>query len=318
MKNRYNKLLHSLGEQLKRSCVFLMLLSIASVCAQQDAQYTQYMYNTQVINPGYVGSLKHTQFASLYRTQWIGLDGAPETFSFSTGMPIRKNMGLGLSFIQDQIGPSQESIINADYAYAIPVNEANDMRIVFGLKGGLHLLNVDYGKLNIHNPNEEVFQYNINNRIKPMIGAGLYLYTSRWYAGLSVPNMIETIYYDDVAVSNAKQRMTFYGMGGYVFQWNDNLKLKPAILLKMEQGAPLGVDTSLNVLLYEKFTLGVAYRWDASVSALAGFQVFDNVFVGYGYDHEVTTLGNYNSGSHELFIKFELFPALKALSPRFF
>lgn len=306
---------------MKSKITFIILalsLGIASF-AQQDSQYTQYMYNTVNINPAYAGQRGMLSAFGLHRTQWVGLDGAPTTNSFAVHSPINDtNVGLGLSFINDRIGPADENSISVDFAYTVQASE--NYKLSFGLKATANLLNVDYTKLNIYNPNDPLFQNNIDNKFSPNIGAGVYFHSENTYVGLSVPNFLETKHYkDDGNYSTAKERMHYYLIAGHVFELNPNLKFKPSALAKMVQGAPLQVDVSANFLINEKFTVGAAYRWSAAVSGMVGFQITDGLFVGYAYDAETTKLANYNSGSHEIFLRFELFKNYdRIISPRFF
>lgn len=298
--------------------ILAFLLGIAAF-AQQDSQYTQYMYNTANINPAYAGQRGMLSAFGLHRTQWVGLDGAPTTNAFALHSPINNsNVGLGVSFVNDRIGPADENSISADFSYTVKASET--FKLSFGLKATANLLNVDYTKLNIYDPNDPRFQNNIDNVFSPNIGAGIYLHSESTYVGLSVPNFLETKHYEDNgSYAEAKERMHFYLIAGHVFDLNPTLKFKPSVLTKMVQGAPLQVDISANFLINDKFTLGAAYRWSASVSAMAGFQVSDEVFVGYAYDAETTKLANYNSGSHEIFLRFELFKNYdRIITPRFF
>ena len=178
--------------------------------------------------------------------------------------------------------------------------------------------------MNIYNPGDALAQYNVDNKFSPNVGAGVYFHSNKTYIGFSVPNFLETKHFDKdessfSSESVASERMHYYLIAGHVFDLSGNIKLKPAILTKMVQGAPLQVDLSANFLFNDKFTLGAAYRWDAAASLLAGFQVSNSWFIGYGYDMEVTKLANYNSGSHEIFLRYELFKNYdKVVSPRFF
>lgn len=288
--------------------VWVIALNSNEVQAQQDSQYTNYMYNTQVINPAYAGSREQLSALLLYRNQWVGLDGAPETYNFGIHKALERapRVGLGLNFYQDAIGPADESNLTADFSYTIPVN-TNGTQLAFGIKGGINLLNIDYSKLNRKDGGDPAFQYNINNRLSPVVGVGLFLYnTDRWYLGLSTPNFLETTHYDDVKVSNVTEKMHVFATAGYVFDLSANTKFKPALMAKMVSGAPLALDGSANFLFNEKLTLGLAYRWDAAISALAAFQVSDTVLIGYTYDYGLQELANYNSGSHEIFLRFEL------------
>jgi len=297
--------------------IFALMLTCYSGFAQQDAQYTQYMYNTININPAYAGSRGVMSIFGLHRTQWVGLDGAPVTNAFSLNTPINNsNLGLGLSLVNDRIGPTSDNTISADISYTIPMND--DVKLSFGIKASGNLFNLDTDKLNptdAGDPNLNGF----DNEFSPNFGAGVYLHSDKYYFGLSVPNFLQDTKYSDNDVAVFEERMNFYAIGGYVFDISPSVKFKPAVLAKVVQGAPLQLDGSANFLFFDKLMLGGAYRWDAAVSALARFQITDGLFVGYSYDMETTKLRNYNSGSHEIFLRFELFNKVnKMVSPRFF
>ena len=310
--------------------ILLILVGTFSGNAQQDPQYTQYMYNTQVVNPAYAGSRNVLSFGLLYRTQWVGLDGAPKTATLIADTPIGTldNMGLGFSLVSEEIGPATETNITIDYSYSI--NVSFNSILSFGLKVGLDLLDVDFSKLNLPGgtiPDDPYFNDNIDNKLEPQIGMGVYFNTERFYAGLSVPNFLTTKHFDssvidnpnvDINVTEASERMHYFLIAGYVFDLGENLKFKPATLVKAVSGSPLQVDLSANFLIYEKVTLGAAYRWDAALSAMAGFQVSDSIFMGFGYDFETTELQKYNDGSYEFMLRFDVFNNQKVLTPRFF
>lgn len=306
----------------------LIFLGIFSGNAQQDPQYTQYMYNTQVINPAYAGNRDVLSFGLLYRTQWVGLEGAPETGTLTVDSPIGSldNMGLGLSIVTDAIGPSVNTNVTADYSYTINTGETSQLS--FGVKAGIDILDVDFSKLNIADEGD-IFENNIDNKVSPQIGAGVYFNTYKFYAGLSVPNFLDTDHFDGsdlvdengqpIQSSTAKDRLHYFFIAGYVFDLGENLKFKPATMFKAVAGTPLQADLSLNFLLYEKLTLGVAYRWDAALSALAGFQFTDQIFIGFGYDFETTDVEKYNGGSYEFMVRFDVFnKPERVLTPRFF
>lgn len=321
--NKKMKLFNILKKQNSvHTYVYILFFTLATsqLLAQQDSQYTQYMYNTQTINPAYAGSRGSLNLAALYRNQWVGLEGAPKTLNFSINSPVGylEKIGLGLSFFKDEIGPADESAITADFSYNLQIND--DVKLAFGIKGGINLLNVDYTKLNIHNPNDPLQQFNIDNRLTPIIGAGLFLHNNEtWYAGISVPNILETTHYDDVTVSNASEKANIYIAGGYVFSLSESTKFKPAILGKFVSGAPIALDISTNFLFHDKLTLGAAYRLDAAISGLAGFQISEGLMIGYAYDYGVQDLANFNSGSHEVFLRFEIGRGTQRfITPRFF
>ncbi len=303
---------------MKKIIYSLFILLGLSASAQQEPQYTQYMYNPSVINPAYAGSLGYGSLFSLYRTQWIGLEGAPTTLNLSYHQPLEtSNLGLGGNIVHDEIGPSTTTNFFVDVSYTI--NFENESRLAFGMKAGGELLNIDYTKLNHYNPSDVSFRNNINSQFSPNIGAGLFYYNSNSYLGLSVPMLLQTKRYDEFAYSDANRRQHFYLMGGKVFDLAYNLKFKPAFVAKMVAGAPLQVDLTGNFLINEKFTVGLAYRWSAALSALVGFKVNDRIAIGYGYDRETTRLSNFNSGSHEIFLQFDLFKINQQVeTPRFF
>lgn len=309
--------MHMKNNIFKTCGVLIILISTLTVNAQSDSQFTQYMYNAISFNPAYAGNRGSLTMMAMYRNQWVGLEGAPETLSFSIHTPVGiKRVGLGLGVTSDKIGPSSENTITTDFSYTVQLNREN-MKLSFGMKAGLNLLEIDKNKLMIHDPND----HHLENRnvAAPVIGTGLYLHTDHWYIGLSTPNILESEAYDDIKVSTAAEKMHLYMTAGYVFDLNTELKFKPAVLTKAVLGAPLSVDISANFLVRERITFGAAYRWDAAVSALAGFQVSENIMIGYAYDYETTDLGNYNHGSHEVFMRFELGTRLKnKVNPRFF
>ncbi|TVZ51639.1 type IX secretion system membrane protein PorP/SprF [Dokdonia sp. Hel_I_53] len=294
--------------------------------AQQDPQYTQYMYNTVAINPAYAGNRGVTSIVGLHRSQWVGLDGAPRTQSLSVHSPVGDGkVGLGLSIVNDALGPGQETYFGADFSYT--VNTSNRGRLSFGLKAGGHILDVDLTKLNIEDQSDTRFSQNIDNKFSPVIGAGIYYHADKFYAGISVPNLVETEHFDRSTTDNSassfveQERIHYYGIIGYAFDLTDQLKFKPSALFKAVVGTPLQVDATANFLLLEKLHMGIAYRWDAAWSGLVGFQVSDSMLIGLTYDRESTDLGNtvYNDGSFEIFLRFELFNEYdRMLTPRFF
>ncbi|EHQ44221.1 PorP/SprF family type IX secretion system membrane protein [Myroides odoratus] len=294
------------------------LFCMAQTYGQQDPQYTQYMYNHSNINPAYAGSREGLNIFGLYRTQWVGLEGAPKTATVSVNTPLGDSgLGLGVSFVNDHLGVMDNNTLSIDLSYAIYLNY--EYKLAFGLKGSGSLLDVNYSKLNIYNPTDPVVEDDVKNEFTPNIGAGLFLYSDKAYLGLSAPHLLTRSRYDDNNVKTLREKMHLYLTGGYVFDLNPNLKFKPAAMVKMEQGSPLQIDVSANFMFVDKFTVGAAYRWDASVSGLVGFQVSENIFVGYSYDAETSKLARYNSGSHEIFMRFTLFNGFKRVAaPRFF
>ncbi|WP_375324359.1 type IX secretion system membrane protein PorP/SprF [Flagellimonas sp. GZD32] len=312
---------------IKILCRIAILCLIFSqiIYAQQDPQYTQYMYNTQIVNPAYAGSRGALSFGFLGRTQWMNLEGAPETGTFTMNTPVGRynDMGLGLSLVYDKIGPATEANVVMDWSYKIYLT--NTTRLAFGLKAGLDLLNIDYSKLEIFDPTDPFFQGTVDNKLQPQLGTGLYLYSEKFYAGLSVPNFLNTEQFDESSLENpdkddiAIERLHYFFITGYVFDLNRNLKFKPTTLVKYVSGAPLQWDFAANFMFNEKFVLGASYRWSASFSAMAGFQISRGFFAGLAYDYQTTNLEQYSNGSYEVFLRFEIFNRSdRILTPRFF
>lgn len=295
---------------------FVLIFTAFVSYAQQDAQFTQYMYNTININPAYAGSRGALSIFALHRTQWVGLDGAPVTNAVTLNTPLNEsNLGLGVSIINDKIGPTTENSISADLSYTVPTSET--FKLSFGIKATANFFNLDINRLNPVDDDPSLHDF--NNKFTPNIGAGVYLHSDKAYVGFSIPNFIESNRYDDNEVAIFKEKINYYLIAGYVFNVNESIKFKPALLTKVVGGAPLQVDVSGNFMFNDKFVIGIAYRWSAAISAMVGFQVSDGMYIGYGYDHETTNLNNYNSGSHEIFLRYEIFKNNdKIITPRFF
>jgi type IX secretion system PorP/SprF family membrane protein len=298
-----------------RISVFLWTISSIS---QQDAQYTQYMYNMNVLNPAYAGSKTGTLSASLLgRTQWVGIPGAPQTAVLSVHSPITNQMGLGVSILADKIGPINEQFLYADYSYTIPVGYYDNL--AFGIKGGISLVNAKLSDLDLNEYGDANFLSNINN-LQPNIGFGVFYYSDIYYVGLSIPNLLSTTYLEkgDGFESTINKRNHMFLTGGYVFDLSYDWKFKPSIMSKIAMGAPISLDLSANFLFDDTFEVGTSYRWGDSVSLLLNAKVTDNIRVGYSYDFTTSELNKFNSGSHELIVLFDLMTSYEIISPRFF
>ena len=314
----------------KLNKIVFLIMNIATIAThlaycQQDAQYTQYMYNTLSVNPAYAGSRDALSIAALHRSQWIGRDGAPNTQTFNIHGPTSNKVGLGLSIVHDEIGnnTSQNTLFDASFSYTIPTSENN--KISFGIKAGGHLLNLDFNKLrNYSTSASSITDTDLYKKFTPNIGAGIYYHSNKFYTGLSIPNILKTEHFQSSDTSNeiiAIDKPTWYLISGYVFDFSPSLKFKPAFLLKATAGAPLQADVSANFLLNDKFTMGAAYRWDAAISGLFGFQMTKEFMLGLAYDSDISELGGtkFNNGSFEVFLRYEFIKKDKIdLTPRFF
>jgi|TARA_B110000971_G_scaffold76150_1_gene78199 type IX secretion system PorP/SprF family membrane protein len=302
-----------------RNLVILLLtmLFALQMNAQQDPQYTQYMYNMNIINPAYTGSTEGLAVGALYRSQWVGLDGGPETFTFNIHSPIGKQVGLGLSVISDQIGPVKETNAYVDFSYTIPVGTVT--KLAFGIKGGFTFHDIGLADVITIDPNDPFFENNINETT-PNIGAGVYFYKpNKYYISASVPNILNGVHLDTNGTKIGSETEHFFAAAGYVFDLSENFKLKPHALLKYATDAPLSYDINANVFMYDLVEIGVGYRLQDSFSGMINFQVYDNLRIGYAYDAIRSDLNIVTNSSHEIFINFDLnFSSKVSRSPRYF
>lgn len=300
--------------------IFALLSGASALYAQQDPQYTMYMYNQNVINPAYAGTQENLRITSLYRQQWSGVEGAPETLTFSGSMPVGDRVGVGLSVISDQIGPVKEKNFYGDFSYKLQVGKKTTLAL--GIKAGLTFHDVNLATIQTTVPGDDAFANQINDNYFN-IGTGAFLYSDNWYVGASVPNLLSAVHLDesenDTGTNLGSETQHFFLTAGYVFDINENVKLKPHVLVKGAFDAPYSFDVNTNALFYDKFELGVSYRYEDSFSGLAAFQLNPNIKAGYAYDRVVSDIQVASNSSHELFLIFDLnFPRKVMQSPRFF
>ena len=299
--------------------VAVTLLFSSMLTAQQDPHYTQYMYNQNIINPAYAGSGSDLSIGFLARTQWVGIEGAPDTQTLNIHGILGRRVGLGLSVIHDRIGPVEESNLALDFSYTIPTSSTGNL--AFGIKGSFSFMNVGLlTETDIVDETDVVFMDDYKDTY-PNIGAGIYYYTSKFYAGVAVPGILENYNYtlNGHLFEDVSDNIHWFGTLGYVFDLNDNLKLKPSTMLKMTKGAPISIDLNASLFINDLFEVGLSYREGDSLDVILGFQATPKLRIGYAYDYTLTNLGSYNSGSHELMLLFDMsFTKKHIKSPRFF
>lgn len=302
---------------VKFNIIAFILFSSWMGVAQQLPQFTQYMYNTISINPAYAGSRETLSVVGLHRSQWVGLEGGPTTQTLSVHSPLRnEKIGLGLSFINDELGFQNFSYLYGDFSYTIRVSE--NSQLAFGMKAGFTSYSLD-ADFRLSESNDPVI-FGYQDRWKPNIGTGVYWHSNRWYLGLSAPRILNTDYSGDEEFQSL-ERISYYFTGGYVFDLSENTKLKPAMLLKATNGAPLSFDLTANFLFYEKFWVGGSYRINElaqAIGAIADFQVSKQLRIGYAYEYPLSELSAYTSGTHEVLLMFEIFKSKRIKSPRYF
>ena len=313
MKNNITKFLIFTG---------IILISFKGM-SQQDPLYTQYMYNMSVLNPAYAtddaGMLK---LGGIYRSQWVGIDGAPSTASFFAHTPVSERVELGLSIVHDEIGDwVKENNITADFAYVLPLNETNKLSL--GIKGGLTTFDANVSGLTLNQLDDPAFRENMNE-VFPVVGVGAYFFGEKYYVGLSAPNLLTSKHLENQQGLRTlgEENIHYFLTGGYVFDISQDFKLKPAFMARGVQGAPLSVDITANVLMFNRFEAGLGYRFGDAVTGLVNFAVTPQIRVGYAYDRTTSNLGDYNDGTHEFLLLFDLdlFGLSKGYdkSPRFF
>lgn len=308
-------MIHSIKKVLIATAV---LFSSAISFAQQDPQYTQYMYNMNLVNPAYAGSEDMLSLNFLARAQWVGIKGAPRTITFNAHAPVGRKVGLGFSAFSDELGPVKEQNVYADFSYTLKVNEKANLAL--GLKAGFSFFKANLSDLITNNPDPAFLDNNIN-RTLPNFGFGAFYYTEKLYVGASIPNVLKTVHFkkSNGQRSTATNVSHYFITGGMVFNLSETVKMKPSFMAKVVSGAPLSADGSLNFLFNEKFELGISHRINESFSGLVNFRVNNKLRLGYAYDHTLTALGDFNSGSHEVFVLFNFdFQDDKIKSPRFF
>lgn len=303
---------------MKIRIFIVFIISSLSGYAQQEPQYTQYMYNMSMVNPAYmINEPGIVEVGSLYRTQWVGIAGAPKTANVFANVPLNDKIELSLNYLNDNIGSNvnlSENLFNIDAAYKINLN--NDLKMSFGLKLG-------FDHLNFSAVGSDVMAdllFGNTNKTVMNIGAGVFLFDTHYYAGLSSPNLLPSnLSIDNDAIYNNKAHV--FLIGGYVFDINEDFKLKPSTVVKYVGGAPLSFDVSANVLYLNRFELGTSYRYQDAVSALVGIYITPNLRFGYAYDFNTSKLKAFNNGSHEfiLLYRFDVLGLSKKYSsPRFY
>ncbi|MBP8850841.1 MAG: type IX secretion system membrane protein PorP/SprF [Breznakibacter sp.] len=313
----------SIFKSLKALLVFgAIFLGSSHIKAQQEPLYTQYMFNTISVNPGYTGTRNALNMVFLSRLQWVGLDGAPKTNTFSMHTPIANNkMGVGFSVVADDIGPVRNSYLAVDYAYK--VNVTSDIILSMGLKGGIFNYYAGLQDVFLGNPNADPSFYgNLEQKLQPNAGVGFYLYSNKYYAGFSIPSIIEASlsdYQESGTTPNSLKRHYFI-MGGYVFDLGTEWKFKPAFIEKVVTGAPLSTDLTAHFIYQNTYWMGMTYRVGDAISLLLELQVTRQLLVGYSYDYTLSNISSYSNGSHEIVISYDFdgFMKSKVKSPRFF
>lgn len=301
---------------MKQFYIYIVCVISALGYTQQDPQYTQYMYNLSVVNPAYVGAAEYISLGVLYRNQWTGFEGAPQTSTFFSQFNLNEKGGVGLSIITDEIGPVVETNVYADLAYTLRFKNNNNLS--FGLKAGATFHNIGLSDVFVINPTDPFFNQSITNTT-PNIGFGVFYFTDTYYAGFSVPNLLNSVHLNINGNNLGSETQHYFVTSGFVFDMSETVRLKPSFLIKSAFDAPVSIDFNTNVLLYDKLEFGVSYRNDDSFSGLVNFAISQNLNIGYAYDAVRSDIRNFAPSSHEISIRYNFERPCKCiLSPRFF
>ncbi|ASZ13190.1 type IX secretion system membrane protein PorP/SprF [Chitinophaga pendula] len=308
---------------MKRVVLIIVIVCLygEAVQAQQDAMYTQYMFNMMGVNPGYAGSRGILSATAMYRRQWVGINGAPETATVSFDMATRNNkVGLGIQAFDDRVGIVHSTGLYATYAYRIRFEDKGSLAI--GLQGGFSNYKANLTKVGLIDPNDPSFAQNINT-ILPSFGAGVYYNSDRFYVGFSVPNLVKSYLRKDEVQYRAdviaKKYLHFFFIAGYVFDLGNEFKLKPSTLVKAVRGAPVQLDVNANLWIKDVVSVGASYRTGDAVSGLLEVQITHQLRIGYAYDHTISKLVKFNQGTHEIMLRYEFgWEKGRILSPRYF
>ena len=302
--------------------IFLISLIVLFTCidsnAQQNPHYTQYMYNMNVVNPAYAGSKESISLGALYRKQWVNIEDAPTSFTFAGHAPVGNNVGLGLSFISDKIGPVTEQNVFGDFSYTIRLSEKD--KLALGLKAGVafHQVGLRDIQSSLPDPSEGIFGQDINDA-SLNLGVGAFYYSDKYYVALSVPNLAKSAHLDYNGREYGSDVSHYFLTAGYVFDVNYELKFKPSFMLKSAFNVSPSLDLSANFLYKEKVEIGATYRLQDSFGGMVNFAVTPELRIGYAYDHIISDLKVTTPSSHEFILLYDLFTAKKvSRSPRFF
>lgn len=309
---------------MKKTIIFVAVaLFAAKAHGQQEILLSQYMFNGLFLNPAYAGSHNFAEATALHRSQWVGFDGAPRTQTFGIEGPIKnKNMGIGLTAMNDRIGDTRQTEIFANWSYHLMLDPAGKTNLSFGIRAGFSDYTANLSETKVFDNGDPIFSQNVGNQFVPKFGAGVYLYSKLWYAGLSVPTIFaadDNVRFNINEVSDRYFQPHTYLTAGYVHIVNEDFKIKPSFLIRYLPNAPVQADINCNLLFRNTFWIGASYRTGDAIVALLEVNVLEDFRIGYAYDLTVTRINNYSNGSHEVMLSYKFGKdPVKTKSPRYF
>ncbi len=285
--------------------------------AQQEPMYSQYMFNMIQINPAYAGNRGLSQVIGLYRNQWISLEGAPSTMSLSWDMrSTRNNIGYGLQLYKDQLGVETTTGFKSYYSYRIQFENSN---LSFGLSAGVLHYNANLTDVETYIGGDPNFAENVNNLL-PTAGFGMLYATDKWYAGFSIPALLNSQIYTENFKFELNKNNNYFLTAGYIFEVSEAVKLKPSFLVKATKGSPFQFDLNMNAWIQNNFGIGVSYRVDDALVTMFELQIAPDFGIGYAYDYTLSNLKTFSKGTHELMLRYEFGSKRnqKVMSPRYY
>jgi len=283
-----------------------LMFSSVVVIGQQDAQFSMYMFNPLTVNPAYAGSRDALSVSLIGKNQWVNINGAPTTATLSLHTPLRNEaVSVGLSVIQDEIGPTQTTGIYGDLAYRIKVSKNSSL--AFGLKGGVDIFSADFGDLRVRDENDRQYFTPIQNEVMPNFGFGLYLNSDKYYIGLTVPKIVQNeLEGGSVNGAQAYQARHLFLTAGRTFEINSVFDIVPSALVKLVENTRPTIDMNVNFMFYDKIWIGGGYRINDSFVGNLVYHFTPQFRVGYAYDYNTSELGEFNAGSHEIMLGYDL------------
>ena len=297
-------------QKLSGHIIFIVLLLISvSSFGQQDPMFTQYMNNPQLINPAYTGSQDNLNFNGIFRKQWVGaaIPWAPTTTSLSISSPFNSiNVGVGLDFGYDDVGPMSLIGIFTDYAYHIKFD--NGAKLSLGLKAGFNYYQENLIGLYTYEYDNYLALHSETNKLLFNTGVGVYYYTDKYFIGASIPTLVRNslVELDNTNLILARKEQHLFLTSGYEFELNTLFKLKPTVMFRMVNGAPVSAEVSATANFADKMWLGLMYRFGDAMAIHARFEVQDGFQIGYSYDLTTSELNHYSSGTHEIFFSYTI------------
>jgi type IX secretion system PorP/SprF family membrane protein len=300
---------------MKSLILICIVISSSAFYAQQDPQFTQYFDNALFVNPAYAGSTGRLTATSIHREQWVGFDGRPSSTTLSLHTPLSyESVALGVTAVRDVIGPINQTMVYGDFSYTLKLTQKS--RLAFGLKAGLNILSSKTDALQTTQGNDPNLVQNIQNRINPNVGFGLYYHTPHFFVGASTPKLIEQSI--DGSKTNVEKRH-YFAIAGGVFNIHRDWKIRPTGQLKMTVNAPMSIDMSLTGIYRDQVFFGSMYRLNAALGVFAQYQITKQFRLGIATDFSTTAIRKYNYGTYEVLLSYDFVYNRKGIrSPRYF